>query len=1547
MTWRAVSRYAFISIDESTLDFGTAIVGSSIASKSVTIMNRSDVTALVQIQHKIPDTVNTPSASASLQSSPQLGSNASPASQVAFSISNERLSIEPYGKKVLQVSFNPFDTMRISEHFELQTVGGNTTKLTCHGNVEWSAVRLSASEVTFEDTAVGLRSSQQVQIHNDSPTKVKFDFRLGDRSGTFQIAPCNGVLPPNCVRSVTISFLPLHPINYFKCTYCVFDKQAPVSLDLIGTSFNEQMRPAPLASKHIAMHRWRVDQNAAVASPEDIKSQGLFMDEKLTDQYTSVVQQAQSPKVESYLAYLQRDGGDSSRSIASIQQSELNFGATTPLRASEYQIVTVTNHTNAKIVCAWDLPMPAAQHANGSASIDDISGLPQPDSASRSSSASSSTSSTARSWKKSNFVVFPAKQDIAANSSVQFKVAFRPPHPNEFYHQQLECTCYFKTNRSFRLVDEHAFVPPQNLKIVAKGHTFSSNLQQFVPECKITPSAVNFAPCVAGERRYQTLTLCNQSDTPFSFSFVDPSASTDVFRIKPLSGVVHAHELEMVVVEFMPTAHKTFQHLLQCVLNNSAEDSLVIPLVGAATGPRILLADPANEYKSLVTVDTDAKHNSPEADQCVYFKPTCRGLASYRQLLLRNNSGVPVNFEWSVPSKHSSVLSFEPACGQLHPYEVLACSASFVPDMLGTVNAKPVCLFEAAESPFALRTADTLNGTRKVSMRLAGECIEGAVQIHPSIVDFGVIPVGRPVTQYFQLTNSSESQLSYELSLQGLTELSSLPAVARFDEPTGLIQAHCTIRVGITCVVDAAANADFSIICLLSNGNNGAAPAGECEARCNIAGWFPQVRVTDVRCTDTPVLESWKQTNADELNSALAHPLNQHEFDAIARDSPIEEQQIGVDDTASSVTSGYRVDSTSSPAARPVAVSCLKAEDELNKFDATRIDFSPTCAGDGKQCIHMQLTNMSPIDTKFHIKFPDELAANIESWDDVDDITQQELRTQAIIDNDLFVIEPRTSTIAPNASVTITLNYDPQFTGMYDLPVLVDIQYGKKVVWHLYAETHASWGPSPSLLPHQTSVALSEVPLGISRSDVPVQSSRLWNNSAQPLAFKVDEKSLGDIAAEAYGFPVLQCLSSSGIVAAESFAVIQWQFTPIEDREYSNMRVCILTQPLDSANADYIDQVSSLDWDESSSVDCVWFDVSGAVRHQTDDISLNGDPHMLTHDYSADANADANADAMSESAISVRDFIDISNLSVRNVSMPHQQKLNLDGQLGVLSHERVRFGTVQTGESGSDVITVFNLHPEESITFQFDTSSMESNGISVYPSSGVIERQGSAVIHVKWNPRVSRVLDELIKCLILPQHSDGSAIKNSSSAVSSMNPATPAAAPGEILLAGSETTCGNATVIKTQRVVAREQRKTALVQRRLEVIQRGTTLYLQLCGQAWTSAALQIMGLAHNSTDVPLSDKHSGAAKTAELPSYAQLIARTESMDGDTALVDTKSGLSHSTSGSPIAEKQNQEQTTAIRSMMKDTLIGLVEEAVQDEFSVSQQPRQVVIMEEN
>ena len=189
-------------------------------------------------------------------------------------------------------------------------------------------------------------------------------------------------------------------------------------------------------------------------------------------------------------------------------QTHLDFSIASRFSHPDKKSINVRNRTNAKITVTWQVP-------------DSYDGDDD------------------RDWE-----VFPPTLEIGPGKTETFKVAFIPSQDDFYYSQELEAYASFKSNRTFRLVDDQAFVPPWVIPLRVFGHTFPST-EQFLPKvgCNLPRAhegeqkfSLYFPPCLVGEAVYQTIQLSNPSGTPAFFQFFpDP---TRTFEVKPSVGLI-------------------------------------------------------------------------------------------------------------------------------------------------------------------------------------------------------------------------------------------------------------------------------------------------------------------------------------------------------------------------------------------------------------------------------------------------------------------------------------------------------------------------------------------------------------------------------------------------------------------------------------------------------------------------------------------------------------------------------------------------------------------------------------------------------------------------------------------------------------------------------------------------------------------------------------------------------------------------------------------------------------------------------------------------
>lgn len=97
--------------------------------------------------------------------------------------------------------------------------------------------------------------------------------------------------------------------------------------------------------------------------------------------------------------------------------------------------------------------------------------------------------------------------------------------------------------------------------------------------------------------------------------------------------------LLQVALRFKPCDLNPAELRLTCIFNHSAANSSSLLLCGTAAEPRLVWDVPDNR---------------------LFFRPTCVGAGSERQLTVRNASKVPVGWQWVLSRKLQDAVAVAP-----------------------------------------------------------------------------------------------------------------------------------------------------------------------------------------------------------------------------------------------------------------------------------------------------------------------------------------------------------------------------------------------------------------------------------------------------------------------------------------------------------------------------------------------------------------------------------------------------------------------------------------------------------------------------------------------------------------------------------------------------------------------------------------------------------------------------------------------------------------------------------------------------------------------
>ena len=315
-------------------------------------------------------------------------------------------------------------------------------------------------------------------------------------------------------------------------------------------------------------------------------------------------------------------------------------------------------------------------------------------------------------------------------------------------------------------------------------------------------------------------------------------------------------------------------------------------------------------------------------DQKLFFPPIYKGVSSKQQVLVKNESRIPLQYEWKVPEKYRNEIKFAPAKAFLLPNEECKIAATFtalkkkdyhinvpiyarniydhVKNSVGFYNPGSGLMHKnTGGRPNALAQAQT-TFIKKYTLEIIGKGSDGVIQIQPNNVDFGTITVGFNKTMQATVYNRSNCNIFIELKMAPKTEkqggktkyttkeLSTLTKVLsenfHFDTPKGIINAKSKKTISITFKPQLRFDFDINLVCV-------AREKMDKDVQANVAanqtyhenvveksfitvqakGDYPLLRFEDVRNDQVSIANLWERFNMTKMNKDLLNPLNESE----------------------------------------------------------------------------------------------------------------------------------------------------------------------------------------------------------------------------------------------------------------------------------------------------------------------------------------------------------------------------------------------------------------------------------------------------------------------------------------------------------------------------------------------------------------------------------------------------------------------------------------------------------------------------------------------
>lgn len=705
------------------------------------------------------------------------------------------------------------------------------------------------------------------------------------------------------------------------------------------------------------------------------------------------------------------------------------------------------------------------------------------------------------------FSVSPATAELLPHSSATFRVQFRPRSDQQYFCQRLECVASFKSMRSFRLVTPDSMTPPWTLALTAHGHTFPAVGEQFASKPRLSHRTLTFPACHAGDTTYQTISLANEGDTPMHFAIAPDPAG--IFAVVPPIGVVPPGAIQMLALRFSPREVAPYQCSLCIVLNHSPASQLRLQLLGAGARASLHMAHGGR----------------------LFMPTTCVGASSRASIRLTNPSRLPIAYEWDLTGRGDELLAVSPAAGVLQGHESVDAVWTFAPTSPTQHLLKVPCLVSALDDAGGGASHDIVRQLLTVS----GAGSSGNIRAEPEMLHFGPVLVGQSHRRQLALVNSSAVDLFYEVTFER-TANSAMEEPGEGErvgcsKPSGLVPARNSVLISVELEAWTRGDVEYAVLCTLAAGAGGYGGAraslgppvqlGLVRARAE----YPLLQLVDARLAGVSQETLWGQLGLAEANAELRSLLGEAEKLLASEQGAPPEMQLA---PANSL------------------------------FRSVDVNLPPGHLGGRDQAVLLLMRNTGSLPAKWSIKYPNEADLQLPHWVDAAELSPEELKQGMLVDRGIFTAHPRKGELAPGADALITIGMSHVAADEFELPLLLVVESGKRLILNVRGRTLAPREPYLHLPSRE--LLLGPTPLGLPKPHR--HTLELPNWSDVPLAYELDTGLLATLNEHNFGFDVLSCAEPRGVIPPGGTARIPFAFQPLEAREYT------LAVPLRVGDAD-------------------------------------------------------------------------------------------------------------------------------------------------------------------------------------------------------------------------------------------------------------------------------------------------------------------------------------------------------------------------------------------
>ncbi|CAF1166809.1 unnamed protein product, partial [Didymodactylos carnosus] len=195
------------------------------------------------------------------------------------------------------------------------------------------------------------------------------------------------------------------------------------------------------------------------------------------------------------------------------------------------------------------------------------------------------------------------------------------------------------------------------------------------PNVLLDHSHVSFLPQIIGHDSEQTIYLINKEDRSFSYDFIYPSMNEgkmdDDLIVEPKFGQIQANSRQPIRLIFRPKQNRSYLYNLQCRIDNSIEQALILNIKGEG-------------FSSLCSLQCERSNGSkmelsPNDMNELRFDSIFLNEISSKTFEIVNQGKYSFDYEWIFKENDDNVFVLTPMTGSVECSQKTSCVLEFRP----------------------------------------------------------------------------------------------------------------------------------------------------------------------------------------------------------------------------------------------------------------------------------------------------------------------------------------------------------------------------------------------------------------------------------------------------------------------------------------------------------------------------------------------------------------------------------------------------------------------------------------------------------------------------------------------------------------------------------------------------------------------------------------------------------------------------------------------------------------------------------------------------